>query len=123
MKPFYISLKPFLDHCVLARPVDWRQEFTNDRPLEVEIGFGNGEYLARLCAEHPDVNYVGFEEYCERISRTLRKLSRTPSENVRVMRFTISPFPITTDEKYRGPVRSNTDTTVSTARVSTIATG
>jgi tRNA (guanine-N7-)-methyltransferase len=65
--------------------------FGNGQPLEVEIGFGNGEYLARLCEEQPAANFVGFEEYCERISRTLRKLSRAASGNVRVMRLDVRP--------------------------------
>ncbi|MBI4309210.1 MAG: hypothetical protein HY591_02650 [Candidatus Omnitrophica bacterium] len=90
-QPFYISLKPFLDHQVLPRPTPWPQVFGNDRPVEVEIGFGNGEYLARLAQENPLVNYIGFEEYCERISRALRKLSRVAADNVRVMRLDVRP--------------------------------
>ena len=86
MKPFYVSLKPFLNHGALNRPTDWGAEFGNRHPLEVEIGFGNGEYLARISAENPLVNFVGFEEYCERIHRTLRKLSRTGLDNVKVLR-------------------------------------
>ena len=38
-----------------------------------------------------NINYIGFEEYCERISRTLRKLSRVKSDNVRVMRMDVRP--------------------------------
>jgi len=86
MKAFYISLKPFLNHGVLKRPTEWKTVFGNDHPLEVEIGFGNGEYLERISAEYPLINFVGFEQYCERIHRTLRKLSRTGLDNVRVLR-------------------------------------
>lgn len=86
MKAFYISLKPFLNHGTLSRPTDWSAIFANSCPLEVEIGFGNGEYLERLSRENPQVNFLGFEQYCERIHRTLRKLSRTGLDNVRVLR-------------------------------------
>jgi tRNA (guanine-N7-)-methyltransferase len=86
MKAFYVSLKPFLNHGALSRPTDWSTVFTGDRPLEVEIGFGNGEYLERISREQPGINFVGFEQYCERIHRTLRKLSRTGLDNVRVLR-------------------------------------
>lgn len=89
-KPFYISLKPLLDHRSLTRPVSWKDVFGNVHPLEVEIGFGNGEYLARL-ASCADTNFVGFEEYCERIHKTLRKLSRASSGNVRVLRMDVRP--------------------------------
>ncbi len=86
MSAFYISLKPFLNHAELQRPTDWSRVFTRDQSLEVEIGFGNGEYLERLSRENPQINFVGFEQYCERIHRTLRKLSRTGLDNVRVLR-------------------------------------
>jgi len=86
MTPFYISLKPFLNHAAINRPTDWRMVFKNNNPLEVEIGFGNGEYLERLSHQNPNVNFLGFEQYCERIHRTLRKLSRTGLDNVRVLR-------------------------------------
>ena len=86
MNPFYVSLKPFLNHGALSRPTLWSTVFVNNHPLEVEIGFGNGEYLARISGENPQVNFIGFEEYCERIHRTLRKLSRTGLDNVRVLR-------------------------------------
>ena len=86
MKPFYISLKPFLNHGTLSRPTDWPAVFGNSHPLEVEIGFGNGEYLERLRRESPQVNFVAFEQYCERIHRTLRKLARCNQDNVRVLR-------------------------------------
>ena len=86
MKAFYISLKPFLNHGDILRPTVWSSVFSNDHPLEVEIGFGNGEYLERISRENPQINFVGFEQYCERIHRTLRKLSRTGLDNVRVLR-------------------------------------
>lgn len=86
MKPFYVSLKPFLNHGALSRPTDWTAVFVNNHQVEVEIGFGNGEYLERISRERSQVNFVGFEQYCERIHRTLRKLSRTGIDNVRVLR-------------------------------------
>ena len=86
MKPFYVSLEPFLNHAAISRPADWKLIFANDHPIEVEIGFGNGEYLERISRENPGINFIGFEQYCERIQRTLRKLSRTGFDNVRVMR-------------------------------------
>jgi tRNA (guanine-N7-)-methyltransferase len=91
MKPFYVSLKPFLDYRTLSCPVSWKEIFAQDKPLEVEIGFGNGEYLARLAQSSPQTNFVGFEEYCERIQKTLRKLSRVTHPNVRVLRMDVRP--------------------------------
>jgi tRNA (guanine-N7-)-methyltransferase len=91
VKPLYVSLKPFLDHSVQEHPIIWSKIFGNENPVEVEIGIGNGEYLARLATEHPSINYVGFEVYCERVSRSLRKLSRVTSANAKVMRVDVRP--------------------------------
>ena len=91
MKPFYISLKTFLDYRTLSHPARWHEIFGNNKPLEVEIGFGNGEYLARLSDERRETNFIGFEEYCERIHKTLRKLSRVYQDNVRVLRMDARP--------------------------------
>ena len=91
MKPFYVSLKPFLDYRQFPHPLSWENIFGNSNPLEVEIGFGNGEYLARLAQEHPNTNFVGFEEYCQRIHRTLRKLSRVKNDHVRILRVDVRP--------------------------------
>ena len=85
-KAFYISLKSFLNHGALSRPTDWNALLANAFPLEVEIGFGNGEYLERISQKSPEINFVAFEQYCERIHRTLRKLSRSSQDNVRVLR-------------------------------------
>ena len=91
MNPFYVSLKPFLDYRKISHPIIWRDVFGNTNPLEVEIGFGNGEYLARLAQEYPEANFVGFEEYCQRTHRTLRKLSRTKNDHVRILRMDVRP--------------------------------
>lgn len=91
MTPFYVSLKPLLDSRRFQDPVNWKEIFGNDNPVELEIGFGNGEYLAKLSEERPEINFVGFEEYCHRIHRTLRKLSRNTSQNARIFRMDIRP--------------------------------
>ncbi len=88
MKSNYVygSLAPLVD---LAAQ-DWSggglRLFGNDHPLEVEIGFGTGEYLAGLSAGRPGVNCVGFEECPTRIIKTLRKLHQGGKLNVRLLR-------------------------------------
>jgi tRNA (guanine-N7-)-methyltransferase len=86
MKPLrYSSLKPFVNHFMLTPPVDWDAVFGRKAPLEVEIGFGTGEYLVRLAAADPQSNFVGIEENVERIHKTLRKIELAKIENVRLM--------------------------------------
>jgi len=42
-------------------PIDLAALFGNDRPVEMEVGFGKGLFLLRSAQERPDVNFVGIE--------------------------------------------------------------
>lgn len=46
-----------------AGPIDARTLFGDDRPLEVEIGFGSGEHLAAQAAARPGTGFVGCEPF------------------------------------------------------------
>lgn len=51
---------PFAFRGDIARP-DYATIFGRAAPLEVEIGFGKGQFLRRLAAARPDTNFVGLE--------------------------------------------------------------
>jgi tRNA (guanine-N7-)-methyltransferase len=40
---------------------DWRQVYSNENPVEVEIGFGKGMFLLNACQACPHVNFLGIE--------------------------------------------------------------
>jgi tRNA (guanine-N7-)-methyltransferase len=50
-----------LDVEKLPRPLDWRQVFGNDHPVEMEIGSGKGTFLTDQAKARPDVNFFGIE--------------------------------------------------------------
>jgi tRNA (guanine-N7-)-methyltransferase len=50
-----------LDVETLPRPLDWRQVFGNDHPVELEIGTGKGTFLTEQAKARPDVNFFGLE--------------------------------------------------------------
>lgn len=86
MKSFrYGSLKSFVNHFPLTPHVEWSDVFARVAPLEVEIGFGTGEYLVRMGAQRPEHNFVGIEENVERIHKTLRKIDAAGLSNVRLL--------------------------------------
>src|SRR5437764_1180743 len=60
----------------LSRPVSWAEHFPVEQPLDVEIGFGLGEYLIRLAQQHPDRNFVGIEQDWQRVNKALRHIDR-----------------------------------------------
>jgi len=67
-------------------PPDWRWVFGREAPLVVEIGFGNGEFLAEEAANHPEFDYVGFELSLTCIEKAGRKFYAAGLGNVRVVR-------------------------------------
>jgi tRNA (guanine-N7-)-methyltransferase len=44
-----------------AGPIDWRAVFGNDRPVEIEVGFGKGGWLVDAAAARPEANFLGIE--------------------------------------------------------------
>ncbi len=52
--------------------------------LWLEIGFGGGEHLAGLAAEHRRVGLIGVEPYVEGVAKLLRAVQEQSLDNVRV---------------------------------------
>jgi tRNA (guanine-N7-)-methyltransferase len=42
-------------------PIDWQALFGNDRPVEIEVGFGKGLFLLMQAQARPDANFLGIE--------------------------------------------------------------
>jgi tRNA (guanine-N7-)-methyltransferase len=82
----YGSLAPFLDIVGLSFPVDWQEIFGNGRPLEVEIGFGTGEYITAVADRDAECNFVGFEQDAKRTIKTLKKINKAGLTNVRLLK-------------------------------------
>jgi tRNA (guanine-N7-)-methyltransferase len=82
----YGSMAPFLDSAGLVFPVDWANVFGNRNPLEVEIGFGTGEYIIAVAARDAECNFVGFEQDAKRTIKTLKKIHKAGLTNVRLLK-------------------------------------
>lgn len=80
----YGSLDAYLDVDSAAFPLAVKDVFGNDHPLDVEIGFGTGEYLIRLAGAEPACNFLGFDQAAKRVIKTLRKIHAAGARNVRV---------------------------------------
>lgn len=63
----------------------WNLIFGRAAPLELEIGFGNGEALVRRAGERPDLNHVGIEISWESVKRALRRVAKAGKRNVRLL--------------------------------------
>ncbi len=67
-------------------PLDPPTLFGRRAPLELEIGFGNGEALATLARARPGHDFIGVEVHRPGIGRLLATLEREGLDNVRVLR-------------------------------------
>jgi tRNA (guanine-N7-)-methyltransferase len=65
-------------------PVAWSDLFGNDRPVELEVGFGKGLFLFHGTAARPDVNFVGIEIVRKYQLFTATRFAKQPRPNVRL---------------------------------------
>jgi len=64
--------------------VDPNTLFTNNNPITLEIGFGNGESLATMAANNPDKNFIGIEVHRPGVGHLLRIVLEKKLTNVRI---------------------------------------
>lgn len=73
-----------------AQPVAWPELFLRVAPVEVDLGCGDGRFLAARATEHPDRDFVGVERLLGRVRSTCRKAAFRSLTNVRVIRVEIA---------------------------------
>jgi tRNA (guanine-N7-)-methyltransferase len=66
--------------------------FAKEQPVEVELGAGDGSFLAQYAALHPEHNFIGVERLLGRLRKIDRKGRRAGLTNLRVMRLEASYF-------------------------------
>lgn len=74
------------DHIITVtdpcRPLD----INLDRPLEIEVGCGKGQFLTKRAKENPDCDFLGIERMLERVRLFAGKCKRGGLANARVLR-------------------------------------
>lgn len=56
------------------------------RPLEVDLGCGDGTFLMEMAREFPEREFLGVERLLGRVRKVCKKITRRHLENVRVLR-------------------------------------
>jgi len=64
--------------------LDAQTLFGDDRPLELEIGFGGGEHLAAQAAARPDHGFIGCEPFLNGVVSALNHIRDGELDNVRL---------------------------------------
>ena len=80
------ALADYWEHYCLTpgQCYDFAKVFTRKAPVILEIGFGNGESLAKMAIANPDKNYIGVEVHRPGIGHLLMQLEQQKITNVRV---------------------------------------
>ena len=65
-------------------PLDALTLFGDDRPLELEIGFGSGEHLAAQAATRPERGFIGCEPFLNGVVAALGHVREAGLDNVRL---------------------------------------
>ncbi len=60
--------------------------FSGEGPIELDLGCGDGSFLARMGNELSDVHFLGVERLLGRVRKVNRKAARDHLENVRILR-------------------------------------
>jgi len=72
------------------QPLDLPAVYGRVAPLEIDLGCGDGSFLAALARESPEKNFLGIERLLGRVRSACRRIERAGLTNARVMRFEIS---------------------------------
>lgn len=69
-----------------ALRLDARALFGDDRDLNLEIGFGNGESLVQMAQAAPDAGYIGIEVHRPGVGHALLAAAAAGLDNLRLIR-------------------------------------
>lgn len=72
----------FLD--IDSRP-DWEEVFGNSNPLNLEVGFGVGNFLIEMGIREPDENFIGMDFYHRGIRKIISRIDKYEVNNTRVV--------------------------------------
>ncbi|MCK4603021.1 MAG: tRNA (guanosine(46)-N7)-methyltransferase TrmB [Phycisphaerae bacterium] len=81
-----------LDETIVAGPVDLREIFGNDHPVELEIGSGKGTFILARAAARPEVNFLGLEYARAYAAYCADRIRRAGLGNARMLRAEAAHF-------------------------------
>ncbi len=60
--------------------------FENEKPLEIDLGCGDGSFLNAMAAHYPERNFLGVERLLGRVKKVAKKAHRAGLTNCKVLR-------------------------------------
>jgi tRNA (guanine-N7-)-methyltransferase len=84
LQPYLIDLPAPSDPLRPPPLLDWKALFGNDRPVELEVGFGKGLFLLTTAMAHPEVNFAGIEIERKYFLYTATRIAKRKLANVKL---------------------------------------
>ena len=81
-----MSEQPAPERTLIFKPasyvqkLEWRVVFAREQPIEVELGSGDGSFLANYAKLHPERNFLGVERLLGRLRKLNKKGLQTQIE-------------------------------------------
>ena len=72
----------FLD--IDSRP-DWDEVFSNNNPLNLEVGFGVGNFIIEMGIREPNENFIGMDFYHKGIRKVITRIEKYQVDNARIV--------------------------------------
>ncbi|MGB0610762.1 MAG: tRNA (guanosine(46)-N7)-methyltransferase TrmB [Verrucomicrobiales bacterium] len=64
--------------------------FETNRPLEIDLGCGDGSFLVAMASHYPERNFLGVERLLGRVRKVIRKAEKNSLLNLKVLRLELS---------------------------------
>lgn len=73
-------------HQLFTRPISiWHHIFGRHAPLDVEIGFGHGDFLIQRACTHPQRNLVGIEYKAHLVYKAMKRKTQKRLNNLHIL--------------------------------------
>ena len=59
---------------------------SGDRPLEIDLGCGDGSFLIDLAKHHPERDFIGVERLLGRCKKVAKRIKRAELDNAKILR-------------------------------------
>lgn len=74
----------------ICEPLNWQAIFGNDHPVEIDLGAGDGGFVANRAKENPGTNFLAVERLLGRARKIVKKAFRQNLPNLRTLRLETS---------------------------------
>jgi tRNA (guanine-N7-)-methyltransferase len=68
------------------KPLPLAEIRRDGRPLEIDLGCGDGKFLLAMAREHPERDFLGVERLLGRVRKVCKRITRAGLANARVLR-------------------------------------